>query len=97
MSPATPNEGCTLESIKVTTTGGQELEVANNSFIMPASAVKVTATYKNPQDPNAIEDVNATEGGCQICTLDGNQVETLQKGVNIIKFKNGATQKIYVK
>ena len=31
---ATPNEDCTLESLKVTTTGGKELEVTGNSFIM---------------------------------------------------------------
>lgn len=43
---ATPNEGCTLESLTVTTTGGEAVELTGNSFLMPASAVKVTATYK---------------------------------------------------
>ena len=94
---ATPGEDCTLESIKVTTTGGQEVEVTNNSFIMPASAVKVTATYKAPEKPDAIKDVIADDGEYQIYTLDGMPIETLQKGVNIIKYKNGKVQKVVVK
>ena len=93
---ATPNEGCTLESIKVATTGGQEVEVTNNSFIMPASAVKVTATYKAPVS-DAIEDVVADDDTYQIYTIDGKPVEALQQGVNIIKYQNGTTKKVLVK
>ena len=93
---ATPDEDCTLESIKVTTTGGKELEVTGNSFIMPASAVTVTATYKAPE-PDAIEDVIAEDGVYQIFTLDGKPVETLQKGVNIIRYSDGTTKSVYVK
>jgi len=48
---ATPDEDCTLESLKVTTTGGKELEVTGNSFIMPTSDVKVTASYTLPKPP----------------------------------------------
>jgi hypothetical protein len=94
---ATPDEDCTLESIKVTTTGGQEVEVTGNSFIMPASAVKVTATYKAPEKPDAIEDVIADDGEYQIYTLDGKLIETLQKGVNIIRMSDGSTKSVYVK
>ena len=93
---ATPDEDCTLESLKVTTTGGKELEVTGNSFIMPASAVTVTATYKAPE-PDAIEDVIAEDGVYQIFTLDGKPVETLQKGVNIIRYSDGTTKSVYVK
>ena len=93
---ATPDEDCTLESIKVTTTGGKEVEVTNNSFIMPASAVKVSATYKEPV-VDAIEDVVAEDGTYEIYTIDGKPIETLQKGVNIIRFLNGTTKSVYVK
>ncbi|MBO7593000.1 MAG: carbohydrate-binding protein [Bacteroidaceae bacterium] len=93
---ATPDEDCTLESIKVTTTGGKEVEVTNNSFIMPASAVKVSATYKEPV-VDAIEDVVAEDGTYEIYTIDGKPIETLQKGVNIIRFSNGTTKSVYVK
>ena len=54
---ATPDEDCTLESIKVTTTGGQDVEVTKNSFIMPASAVVVTATYVNPYPYKVGDDI----------------------------------------
>ena len=94
---ATPDEDCTLESIKVTKTNGQEVEVTGNSFIMPASAVKVTATYTAPEKPDAIKDVIADDGEYEIYTLDGKQVETLQKGVNIIRMSEGSTKKVYVK
>ena len=49
------------------------------------------------ENPDEIQNINTAEGEYQIYTLDGRQVEGLQKGVNIIKFKNGGTQKIYVK
>lgn len=55
---ATPNEGCTLESLTVTTTGGEAVELTGNSFLMPASAVTVTATYTAPET-DAIEDIKA--------------------------------------
>ncbi len=54
----TPDEGCTLESLKVTTTGGKAVELTGNSFIMPASAVTVTATYKAPEQPKLAGDAN---------------------------------------
>ncbi len=47
--------------------------------------------------PNEIEDVIAEDNTYEIYTLDGKPVETLQKGVNIIRHSNGTTQKIYVK
>ena len=70
--------------------------MTGNSFIMPASAVTVTATYKAPE-PDAIEDVIAEDGVYQIFTLDGKPVETLQKGVNIIRYSDGTTKSVYVK
>ena len=63
---------------------------------MPASAVKVTATYKAPVS-DAIEDVVADDDTYQIYTIDGKPVEALQQGVNIIKYQNGTTKKVLVK
>ena len=44
-------------------------------------------------------DVVTTEGNdsYQIFTVDGKSVETLQKGVNIIRFFDGTTKSVYVK
>lgn len=47
--------------------------------------------------PDAIEDVIVEDGTCQIYTLDGKQVETLQKGVNIIKYMSGMVKKVVLK
>ena len=49
------------------------------------------------EDPDEISDVNADNGEYRIYTLDGKPVEALQKGVNIIRHSNGATQKVFVK
>lgn len=76
---ATPDEDCTLESLKVTTTGGKEVAVTGNSFIMPASAVTVTATYTKPET-DAIEDIKA-----DAATSDK---KVLRKG-SVVIIKNG--------
>ena len=62
-----------------------------------AEGWKVFKNIVEMEDPDEIQNINTAEGSYQIYTLDGRQVEGLQKGVNIIKFKNGGTQKIYVK
>lgn len=61
---------------------------------MPAHDVKITGTFTFV---DAIEGVTADDDQYQIYTLDGMPIETLQKGVNIIKYKNGKVQKVVVK
>ena len=46
---------------------------------------------------DGIEDVIADDGEFQIYTLDGKLVETLQQGVNILRYSNGTTKSVYVK
>ena len=52
---------------------------------------------RSTNKPNAIEDVVVDDGDYQIYTPDGRLVETLQKGVNILRFSDGTTQKVCVK
>ena len=61
---------------------------------MPDHDVTITGTFTSV---DAIEDVIANDDEYQIYTLDGKQVEALQKGVNIIKYGDGNSQKVYVK
>ena len=61
---------------------------------MPAKDVTITGCFTFV---DAIEDVIADDGTYEIYTTDGKRIETLQKGVNIIKYRNGSTQKVYVK
>ena len=62
--------------------------------IMPANDVTVTGSFTFI---DAIDDVIADDGTYQIFTLDGKPVETLQKGVNIIRYSDGTTKSVYVK
>ncbi len=61
---------------------------------MPAEDVTITGYFTFI---DAIEDVVADDGSYEIYTLDGKQVKSLQKGVNIIRYSNGSTQKVFVK
>ena len=62
-----------------------------------AEGWKVFKNIVEMEDPDDINEINADDDSYEIYTLDGKQVETLQKGVNIIKYKKGSTQKVYVK
>lgn len=61
---------------------------------MPAHDVTITGTFTFV---DAIEGVLADDGEYQIYTLDGMPIETLQKGVNIIKYISGKVKKVVVK
>ena len=61
---------------------------------MPAHDVTITGAFTFV---DAIEGVTADDGEYQIYTIDGKPIETLQKGVNIIRFSNGTTKKVGVK
>ncbi len=62
-----------------------------------AEGWKVFKNIVEMEDPDDINEINADDDTYQIYSLDGKQVEALQKGVNIIKYKKGSTQKVYVK
>lgn len=61
---------------------------------MPANDVTVNGYFTLIDD---IEEVIANDDQYQIYALDGMPIETLQKGVNIIKYKNGKVKKVVVK
>ncbi|MBR5427507.1 MAG: hypothetical protein IK118_04105 [Clostridia bacterium] len=48
----TPDEDCEFESMTVRTAGGETVEVAGNTFTMPADDVVVTASFAVPVDPD---------------------------------------------
>ena len=61
---------------------------------MPARDVTITGNFTLI---DAIEDITADDSEYQIYTIDGTPIETLQKGVNIIRYENGTTKSVYVK
>ena len=48
-------------------------------------------------EENAIEDVKVADGNYQIYTIDGRPASTLQKGVNVLRMKDGTVKKVFVK
>ena len=56
-------------------------------------------TYNHTFTPSAIESVQSSinDGMSQIYILDGRQVSTLQKGINITRMNNGTTKKVLMK
>ena len=61
---------------------------------MPAKDVTITGSFTFV---DAIKDVIADDSEYKIFTPDGKPVETLQKGVNIIRYSDGQTKKVLVK
>ena len=61
---------------------------------MPAKDVIVIGNFTLV---DAIADVEADDGTYQIYTIDGNPISSLQKGVNIIRYPNGQTKKVFMK
>ena len=61
---------------------------------MPAKDVIVIGNFTLV---DAIEDVIANDNTYQIYTIDGKPVNSLQKGVNIIRYPNGQTKKVLIK
>ena len=61
---------------------------------MTEKDVVVTGSFTST---DAIDDVIADDGIDQIYTLDGKPVDSLQKGVNIIRYSNGQTKKVLIK
>ena len=61
---------------------------------MPAKDVIVIGNFTLV---DAIEDVIANDNTYQIYTIDGKPINSLQKGVNIIRYSNGQTKKVFIK
>ena len=75
---------------------------------VPAASIelyKATEPWKNfghigPLSESELTGINAIAvnvTNCKIYTLNGKQVDTLQKGVNIIHYPDGSTKKVFVK
>ena len=64
-------------------------------------AVKIYAVNVNVEvnnNPNDIEAVVTNDTlSYTIYTIDGKEINTMQKGVNIIRYSNGSSKKVYVK
>ncbi|MDY6092889.1 MAG: hypothetical protein SPI57_06850, partial [Prevotella sp.] len=83
---------------KVTTAGNYVINFLNNGtgfseFLLAACQVNKVS------DPTAIQNtfIGEQTGEYRIYNLKGVEVPSLQKGVNIIRYANGTTKKVFVK
>ena len=60
---------------------------------MPAHDITINGAYT----PTGIEAILASEPDVKIFTVSGKPLNKLQKGVNILRYKDGRTRKIVVK
>lgn len=86
-----------------------DVDLKNATLHVPVSsleAYKTTAPWKNfgnivalsDDEMTDIDEIATADGyNYQIYTLDGKPIETLQKGVNILKYMNGKVKKVMVK
>ena len=61
---------------------------------MPAHDVTVTGSFTIE---DGIQGIVEDGEDCQIYSLDGKRIKTLQKGINIILHSDGTVKKVYVK
>lgn len=68
-------------------------------IIMPAKDVIITGSFTKEQDVpvTSIDDILSTSTPFPIYTPDGLPINTIQKGINIIRMSNGTIRKVYVK
>jgi hypothetical protein len=60
---------------------------------MPAHDITINGTYT----ATGIEAILASELDVKIFTVSGKQINRVQKGINILRYKDGRTRKIVVK
>jgi hypothetical protein len=100
------SEGATTNYVLQTQGGTQAFYLVDEKFTATANKCYLTVTeseakafYFNFNDANAIEAITAlTSDNIEgIYTVGGAKVNSLQKGINIVKMQNGESRKVFVK
>lgn len=68
---------------------------AQRYVIIPASELMITVGVNSPKTDNVIDNEAKTVSG--IFSADGMSLSSMQKGVNIVKYTDGTSKKIYIK
>ena len=71
----TPAEGYILDTVTVTA-GEETITVTDNTFVMPAGDVTITATFVLPDSISTL----AADGKAEIFDLSGRKVNKVQRG-----------------
>ncbi len=86
------DEEATIVEITALSAGHATITIKDLSSL-EEKTISVTVT----DESDAIEDLKVADGDYQIYTIDGRPASTLQKGVNVLRMKDGTVKKVFVK
>jgi uncharacterized protein YjdB len=86
------DEEATIVEITALSAGHATITIKDLSSL-EEKTISVTVT----DESDAIENIKVADGDYQIYTIDGRPASTLQKGVNVLRMKDGTVKKVFVK
>lgn len=79
-------------------TGGQNIIKGMRAYLqLPEGSQAKAITYDISDVPTAIDNINTSSAATAIYDIQGNRLNSMTKGVNIVKMANGMVKKVIVK
>lgn len=79
-------------------TGGQNIIKGMRAYLqLPEGSQAKAITYDISDVPTAIDNINTSAAATAIYDIQGNRLNSMTKGVNIVKMANGMVKKVIVK
>lgn len=79
-------------------TGGQNIIKGMRAYLqLPEGSQAKAITYDISDVPTAIDNINTSSAATAIYDIQGNRLNSMTKGVNIVKMANGMVKKVVVK
>lgn len=79
-------------------TGGQNIIKGMRAYLqLPEGSQAKAITYDISDVPTAIDNINTASAATAIYDIQGNRLNSMTKGVNIVKMANGMVKKVIVK
>ena len=79
-------------------TGGQNIIKGMRAYLqLPEGGQAKAITYDISDVPTAIDNINTSSAATAIYDIQGNRLNSMTKGVNIVKMANGMVKKVIVK
>lgn len=79
-------------------TGGQNIIKGMRAYLqLPEGSQAKAITYDISDVPTAIDNINTSAAATAIYDIQGNRLNSMTKGVNIVKMANGMVKKVVVK
>lgn len=79
-------------------TGGQNIIKGMRAYLqLPEGSQAKAITYDISDVPTAIDNINTSSAAIAIYDIQGNRLNSITKGVNIVKMANGMVKKVIIK